>query len=69
MLLLYWCKCDDTTLHWAVVKGRDHAGRAGGKRDGDGHVLGGRGDLLPVGGWRWLGLRGRRDKKKKEIEK
>ena len=64
--LPYWWKCDDATLWWAIIKGRDHAGRAGGKWDIHGNVLGRRWHVLHVlvWGWRWLGLMGSRNQKK-----
>lgn len=63
--LPYRRECNDTTLCWAIIEGRDHAGGARGKWDIDGHVLGRRRILLGmVWWWRWLGLKGRRHKEK-----
>lgn len=55
-LLSYWRKSDDATLCGAIIKGRDHAGRTGGKWDSSRHVLVRRWDLLHVVWWRWGSL-------------
>lgn len=51
-LLSDWRKSDDATLCGAIVKGRDHAGRTGGKWDSSRHVMVRGRDLMQVIWWR-----------------